>query len=96
MVVNCSIELLALRDNETFCHQLVVIKGIKKCPTPQASYQNHINPSVGRFIKFTRFDGVEFSWPVNSINEFKAVIRLIKGPNKFHINYTYNPGGNIY
>ena len=84
----CSIEL-AIRDNEKFCHQLVLIKGIINCSQPHANYPDHNNPSNGRFIKFTRFDGVEYNWPINSINEFKAVVRLKKGLNNFNVYYAY-------
>jgi hypothetical protein len=44
---------------------------------------------LGRFITFTRFDNKSSNWPINSYNEFKALVELKKGSNGFSLSYNY-------
>ena len=87
--IQCKIELFTIKDNEKFCHQLVLVRGKVVCPTLQQSYPNDVNPSVGRFITVKKSDGSSKNWPINSYHEFKTLIRLKKGNNAITLNYNY-------
>ena len=87
--VQCKIELYTIKNNEKFCHQLVLVRGRVVCPTLQPSYPNDLNPSVGRFITVRKSDGSTKNWPINSYHDFKALIRLKKGNNTITLSYNY-------
>jgi hypothetical protein len=88
-MVECKIELFTIKDNEKFCHQLVLVRGKVVCPTLQPTYPNDVNPLIGRFITVKKSDGRSKNWPINSYHEFKALIRLKKGYNAITLNYNY-------
>ena len=68
-MVECKIELFTIKDNEKFCHQLVLVRGKVVCPTLQPSYPNDVNPLVGRFITVKKSDGRSKNWPINNYHE---------------------------
>jgi len=73
--VNCKITLLGMKNNETICHQLVLIRGRVECPTMQSPYPDDVDQTRGRFITVKTFNGSRQSWPINSFNEFKVLTR---------------------
>ena len=83
---------MALKNNETICHQYVLIRGSITCPVKQPSYPNDIDPTKGRFIRVNS-DVIASnslnSWPVSSLNEFKVTAFLKKGKNNLVLNYNY-------
>jgi hypothetical protein len=83
----CEIELLGVRNNEKLCHQLILIKGRIICSNLQPSYADSIDPLRGRFVQIKQELNKIDHWPINSLNEFKAVLRLRSGKNKLHFVY---------
>lgn len=92
----CEIKLLSVRDNEVFNHQVVLLRGRINCKTQLSVYPNSFDSKLGRFVTVQVGDSPQNSWPVNSYNEFKAVIRLKPGfANKVGINYRYSSNNNL-
>jgi len=87
--VNCKITLFGMKNNETICHQLVLIRGRVECPTLQSPYPDDVDPIKGRFITVKTFNGSRQSWPINSFNEFKVLTRLKTGNNLIFLSYNY-------
>jgi len=83
----CEIELLGLRNNEKLCHQLILIKGRIICSNLQPSYPDSVDPLNGRFVQIKQESNKIDQWPINSLNEFKAILRLRPGKNKLHFVY---------
>ena len=81
--------MYSVKNNETFCHRLVLIRGKVECPLIQPSYPNDIDPYNGRFITVKKTDGSSKNWPINSYHEFKVLISLAKGNNKITFYYNY-------
>ena len=86
---SCQIKLFNIANNQIICHQLVLLRGRIDCPTLQSPYPNNVDPSKGRFINVTNIDLGKSSWPVNSYNEFKVLVRLVKGKNRIVFTYNY-------
>ena len=85
--VDCKINFVSIKNNETFCHQLVLIRANISCSTVLTSYPNDIDPTKGRFVKVrTPLNAVGRSWPVNSYNQFKVLIRLENKIDFININ----------
>ena len=92
---DCEIEL-SIKNKETFINQLVLIRGKIKCLKTIPPYPNDIRPAHGRFITFERInDNKTSNWPINSLNEFKAVVRLLPNLNEFLMKYSYKKNLNF-
>ncbi len=74
--VDCKINFFSIKNNDKFCHQLVLIRGDLSCPINLKSYPNDIDPNKGRFINVkSSLIPSEKNWPVNSFNQFKVLLR---------------------
>jgi hypothetical protein len=87
-LIKCRITLFTIKNNEKFCHQLVLIRGSIVCPTLQPPYPNDVGPS-GRHVIVRKPDRTSRNWPVNSFHQFKALVRLNKGNNQIVLSYNY-------
>lgn len=90
----CQIVLNTLKQNDSFTHSLIIIKGKIKCSVNINKYLNNIDSS-GRFIQITNQNLNNYSllidnkWPISSCNEFTAIAKLNKGLNTLNLNYNY-------
>ena len=82
--MSCRINLFSIKDNDTFSHQLVLIRGKLVCSNPKTSY-----PSVGRYIYIKDNHDLPKNWPINSFNEFKVLVRLNNYNNSINLEYKY-------
>lgn len=90
---SCKIEI-ELSNNTTISHQYVLIRGKIECPVHEhQNFPNEIDPEKGRFIRIiSNEDPMRNSlnaWPISSLNEFKVIGFLKKGPNNLTLTYNY-------
>lgn len=80
----CKIQLIDIKTKVKVCNPLNLIRGKITCNKLNPPYLNNLSRNITA-------KGLDFqqSWPINSYNEFKAIVMLKKGINKISFSYVY-------